>query len=107
MGAKRTAELIPLCHPPPLTGTRSTLHLRGDRVEITTATVRTKGVTGVEMEALTGGATPRRLRRHDQGKSPAVIEEIRVPRASGGRAATGAARNRDDCVRQARTAYDE
>ena len=54
MAAKRTAELIPLCHPLPLTAAdvRLTLDetLPGVRVE---ATVRTTGRTGVEMEALT------------------------------------------------------
>jgi cyclic pyranopterin phosphate synthase len=55
MGAKRTAELIPLCHPLPLTGIDVRIEiddaLPGFRVE---ATVRTKAETGVEMEALTG-----------------------------------------------------
>jgi cyclic pyranopterin monophosphate synthase len=54
MGAKRTAELIPLCHPLPLTGIDVRIDiddaLPGFRVE---ATVRTKAETGVEMEALT------------------------------------------------------
>ena len=54
MAAKRTAELIPLCHPLPLTKAVVTIsvddHLPGFRVE---AVVRTNGVTGVEMEALT------------------------------------------------------
>jgi len=54
MAAKRTAELIPLCHPLPLTkaDVRITVDdaLSGFRVE---AEVRTNGVTGVEMEALT------------------------------------------------------
>ncbi len=52
MGAKRTADLIPLCHP--LSLSKVSLDLRADtsRVEIE-ATVRTTGRTGVEMEALT------------------------------------------------------
>jgi len=54
MAAKRTAELIPLCHPLPLTGVQVDLSiddgLPGVRVE---ATVSTAGRTGVEMEALT------------------------------------------------------
>ncbi len=54
MAAKRTAELIPLCHPLPLTRVALDLvadaDLPGVRVE---ATVRTTGKTGVEMEALT------------------------------------------------------
>ncbi len=54
MAAKRTAELIPLCHPIPLThiDVDVTLDKAGSRVKIT-ATVRSKGRTGVEMEALT------------------------------------------------------
>ena len=55
MAAKRTAELIPLCHPLPLTKVEVRIEaddqLPGFRV---TSEVRTKAVTGVEMEALTG-----------------------------------------------------
>jgi len=54
MGAKRTAELIPLCHPLPITKVSVDLvadsALPGVRI---TATVKTTGQTGVEMEALT------------------------------------------------------
>ncbi len=53
-GAKRTADLIPLCHPLPLTSVRVELAVDEDHRRITvTATVATLGVTGVEMEALT------------------------------------------------------
>ncbi|WGV17234.1 cyclic pyranopterin monophosphate synthase MoaC [Fuscovulum ytuae] len=54
MGAKRTADLIPLCHPLPIT--KVALDLTPDTSlpgVIVTATVRTSGQTGVEMEALT------------------------------------------------------
>ncbi|RQP06613.1 MAG: cyclic pyranopterin monophosphate synthase MoaC [Paracoccus sp. BP8] len=58
MGAKRTADLIPLCHPLPITKVSVDLAvdpaLPGIRV---TATVRTAGKTGVEMEALTAVST--------------------------------------------------
>ena len=58
MGAKRTADLIPLCHPLPLSKVSLELDadpaLPGIRV---TATVRTTGPTGVEMEALTAVTT--------------------------------------------------
>jgi len=58
MGAKRTAELIPLCHPLPVTKVAVDLVLDSDlpgvRIE---ATVRTTGQTGVEMEALTAVGT--------------------------------------------------
>jgi cyclic pyranopterin monophosphate synthase len=55
MAAKRTSELIPLCHPLPLSHVEVTLAVRDDGVEIT-ATVETTSQTGVEMEALTGAA---------------------------------------------------
>lgn len=58
MGAKRTAELIPLCHPLPIT--KVTVEIEPDRdlpgLRIS-ATVRTTGPTGVEMEALTAAST--------------------------------------------------
>ncbi|WJS84471.1 cyclic pyranopterin monophosphate synthase MoaC [Paracoccus sp. TOH] len=58
MGAKRTADLIPLCHPLPITRVSVDLAadpaLPGIRV---TATVKTAGKTGVEMEALTAVST--------------------------------------------------
>ena len=52
MAAKRTWELIPMCHPLPLTGVDITFELSADRLRIL-ATVRCTGPTGVEMEALT------------------------------------------------------
>ena len=51
-GAKRTPELIPLCHPLALSGVDVTAEVTDVGVELT-ATVRTTGRTGVEMEALT------------------------------------------------------
>lgn len=54
MGAKRTAELIPLCHPLPLTQVTVELELDANLPGVRiAATVRTVGKTGVEMEALT------------------------------------------------------
>ena len=52
MAAKRTSEIIPLCHPLPLTGITVNLAL-DEKGATATATVRTSGKTGVEMEALT------------------------------------------------------
>lgn len=52
MAAKRTSDIIPLCHPLPLTGITLDLAL-DDTGAIATATVKTAGKTGVEMEALT------------------------------------------------------
>ena len=58
MGAKRTSDLIPLCHPLPITKVSVDLTpdatLPGVRIE---ATVKTTGKTGVEMEALTAAST--------------------------------------------------
>ena len=58
MGAKRTAELIPLCHPLPIS--KATVEIEPDRdlpgLRIS-ATVKTTGPTGVEMEALTAAST--------------------------------------------------
>jgi cyclic pyranopterin phosphate synthase len=58
MGAKRTSDLIPLCHPLPITKVSVDLDpdadLPGLRI---TATVKTTGQTGVEMEALTAAST--------------------------------------------------
>jgi cyclic pyranopterin phosphate synthase len=55
MAAKRTSELIPLCHPLPLSHVNVDLEIRDDRVEIT-AVAETTAQTGVEMEALTAVA---------------------------------------------------
>jgi len=55
MAAKRTSELIPLCHPLPLSHVEVTLEVRDDRVEIM-AVAETTAQTGVEMEALTAAA---------------------------------------------------
>lgn len=55
-GAKKTAELIPLCHPLPLTYADVEIRLREDGVEIR-ASAETEARTGVEMEALTAAAT--------------------------------------------------
>jgi cyclic pyranopterin phosphate synthase len=56
MAAKRTAELIPLCHPLPIAAVEIALRVvRPDSVDIE-ATVRTTGRTGVEMEALTAAS---------------------------------------------------
>ncbi|MCC6704146.1 MAG: cyclic pyranopterin monophosphate synthase MoaC [Thermomicrobiales bacterium] len=52
MAAKRTWELVPMCHPLLLTRVALDLTVRGDGVDIE-ATVETRGKTGVEMEALT------------------------------------------------------
>ena len=54
MAAKRTSELVPLCHPLPLTGVEVEIEPDAERTGLrVTATVRCTGPTGVEMEALT------------------------------------------------------
>ena len=58
MAAKRTSELIPLCHPLPLTKVQIEFDLLPERRAVEArCTVKTSGVTGVEMEALTGVST--------------------------------------------------
>ena len=88
MAAKRTADLIPLCHPLPLSKVAVTIEiddsLPGFRVE---AEVRTLGVTGVEMEALTAVSVAcltlfDMLKAVDRTMS---IECIRVTSKSGGK----------------------
>ena len=67
MAAKRTSELIPLCHPLPLSSVEVTLDVRGDAVVITAA-AQTTAQTGVEMEALTA-ATVAALTIYDMCKA--------------------------------------
>ena len=58
MATKRTSELIPLCHPLPLTKVQIEFRLLPERRAVEArCTVKTSGVTGVEMEALTGVST--------------------------------------------------
>lgn len=86
MGAKRTPDLIPLCHPIGLHGVTVDLTLTDTTVEIT-ATTKTADRTGVEMEALTAVATAG-LAMIDMIKAvdPAAgIEAVRVLRKEGGK----------------------
>ena len=86
MAAKRTPDLVPLCHPIALSGVVVELDVTEDAVEIL-ATVRTTDRTGVEMEALTAVAVAA-LTLVDMVKAvdkAAVIEDVRVVRKSGGR----------------------
>jgi cyclic pyranopterin phosphate synthase len=53
LAAKRTSDLIPLCHPLPLTNVEVEVKVTDERTVTATATVKTKAQTGVEMEALT------------------------------------------------------
>jgi cyclic pyranopterin monophosphate synthase len=86
MAAKRTAELIPLCHPLALTGVDVAFEVADARIDVT-ATVKTTDRTGVEMEALTA-VTVAALTLYDMIKAvdPAArIEEVRVVRKEGGK----------------------
>ena len=86
MGAKRTPDLVPLCHPIALSGVVVDLEPDGSEVRIR-ATVRTTDRTGVEMEALTAVAVAG-LALHDRVKAvdpAAVLDGVRVERKDGGR----------------------
>ena len=79
MAAKRTAELIPLCHPLPISHIDLVLDVRDASVEIS-ATVETTAQTGVEMEALTA-ATVAALTVYDMAKAidkEMTIEGVRL-----------------------------
>jgi cyclic pyranopterin monophosphate synthase len=89
MAAKRTSELIPLCHPLSLTHADVTLRPLRDGYEIE-ARVRTSGQTGVEMEALTAVSIAA-LTIYDMVKAvdkAMVIGEIKVVEKRGGRSGT-------------------
>ena len=79
MAAKRTADLIPLCHPLPLSHVEVTPQVGPEGVEIV-ATVETTAQTGVEMEALTAAAVAA-LTVYDMAKAVdggMIVEEVRL-----------------------------
>lgn len=85
-GAKKTSELIPLCHQIPLSSVSIDFTLADDAI-LVTATAKTVGQTGVEMEALTAVAIAG-LTLHDMIKAvdpAAVLGEIRLETKSGGK----------------------
>ncbi len=91
MAAKRTSELIPLCHPLLLSGVTLDFAFdeAGSAVEIR-ATVRCKGQTGVEMEALTAVSVAA-LTIYDMAKAVErgmVISDIRLLEKRGGKSGT-------------------
>ncbi|MFH1434497.1 MAG: cyclic pyranopterin monophosphate synthase MoaC [Pseudomonadota bacterium] len=89
MGAKKTPELIPLCHPLGIDHVAVRCRLVEDRVEIS-ASVRSTGRTGVEMEAMTAAAIAG-LTVYDMCKSVSkgiTIEEIRLVEKTGGKSGT-------------------
>ena len=88
-GAKRTAELIPLCHPLPIDAVTVQVEPTGEGARITAAVVTT-GRTGVEMEAMTAAAVAS-LTLYDMVKGldrGAAIGPIQLIRKSGGRSGT-------------------
>ena len=85
-GAKRTPDLVPLCHPVALHAVTVELAVRDDSVEIT-ATTRTADRTGVEMEAITA-VVAAALTLYDMVKAvdrAAQLTDIRLVHKSGGR----------------------
>jgi cyclic pyranopterin phosphate synthase len=91
MAAKRTSEIIPLCHVLPLTAVEISFNLQddGSKIDITART-KTTGQTGVEMEALTA-ASVAALTIYDMCKAidrAMVIGEIRLTYKSGGSSGT-------------------
>ncbi len=89
MAAKRTGELIPMCHPLVLDSINVTGELRGDRVRIQ-ASVSCEGKTGVEMEAMTA-ASLGALTVYDMVKSMGKgveIGPVRLLKKSGGKSGT-------------------
>jgi cyclic pyranopterin monophosphate synthase len=86
MAAKRTPDLVPLCHPLAISGVTVDLEVLDEGVAIT-ATVRTTDRTGVEMEALTAVSVAA-LALFDMVKAVdkgAVISDVRVERKTGGK----------------------
>jgi cyclic pyranopterin phosphate synthase len=86
MAAKRTSDLIPLCHPLDISKAEVAVEVDGERLKVT-ARVRTTGRTGVEMEALTAVSVAcltlyDMLKAADRGM---VIEDVRLLSKSGGR----------------------
>jgi cyclic pyranopterin monophosphate synthase len=84
--AKRTAELIPLCHPLPLSFVDVRIEIAGDRIEIE-AEARTSAQTGVEMEALTACSVAA-LTVYDMVKGVergVVVDQLRLLEKTGGK----------------------
>jgi cyclic pyranopterin monophosphate synthase len=90
MAAKKTSDMIPLCHPLPLTSLTVDFAFEGDELLQITATAQVFARTGVEMEALTA-ASVAALTVYDMCKAVdrgMVIEQIRLEEKSGGKSGT-------------------
>ena len=88
MAAKRTSDLIPLCHPLPLTKARVSIEpVEGETAFEVRALVRTDGKTGVEMEALTA-ASVAALTLYDMAKAldkSMTISQVQLVEKTGGK----------------------
>ena len=87
MGAKKTSDLIPLCHPLPINNCGVDISISENNQVLVTCTVKTEGKTGVEMEALTG-ASVAALTIYDMCKAfshDIIIESTQLMRKSGGK----------------------
>jgi cyclic pyranopterin monophosphate synthase len=87
MAAKKTAELIPLCHPIPLTKVSVEISEFGEDAILILATAETNGQTGVEMEALVAASTAA-LTLYDMAKAidrAMVVTDICLMEKSGGK----------------------
>jgi cyclic pyranopterin phosphate synthase len=87
MGAKKTSDIIPLCHPIPLTKVSVEIEGETDTTILIRTTAETNGQTGVEMEALTA-ATTAALTLYDMAKAldrAMVISDVCLVEKSGGK----------------------
>ena len=86
MAAKRTSDIVPLCHPLPLDSVEASIGFEGDDAVVIETTVRATARTGVEMEALTAAAAAA-LAIYDMCKSidpDMQVERIRLQEKTGG-----------------------
>lgn len=87
MGAKKTSDLIPLCHPLGLDNCKINIHINDDREIVIDCTASITAKTGVEMEALTG-ATVAALTIYDMCKAFShhiIIKETKLMEKTGGK----------------------
>ena len=87
MAAKKTSDLIPLCHPLAINKATVNIHINENRKVEIDCTVKVTGKTGVEMEALTG-ASVAALTIYDMCKGFShniIIEEIKLMKKTGGK----------------------
>jgi cyclic pyranopterin phosphate synthase len=87
MAAKKTSDLIPLCHPLPISKCKVDIHINQQKEVIVECLVKTTGKTGVEMEALTG-ASVAALTIYDMCKGFShniIIKETKLMKKTGGK----------------------